>query len=185
MNKMTTVLAFALVLVAGCNTSPEGPTYGTDSGVTPAGDSGSVAVVDAGVRPTEWRSCGGPGAISPTRFRIRVLDAADGPLGACAAGWDPIAYALPISGDVHVVGSDIDQLVRPEWVGTEVDFNFICGSDGRYATVPAGSNPSDCRVSVEVSYDGISFEDVSSIVDTAVSPSGGTLFRLPLCSTYL
>ncbi len=147
-------------------------------------DSGPVTpTADAGHSPTPYRSCGASGMI-PTRFRITVLDASNGPLGTCAAGWDPIAYALPVTGDIHVVGSDIDQLVRSEWAG-EVDFNFMCGGGFDYASILPGQHPSDRGVRVEVFYGNDTPVDVSSRVSTATSPSGGTLFRLPLCSSYL
>lgn len=180
------VLSFAL---SGCNMTPEGP---TDTGVAPMSDAGPAPMADSGTptvdsgvpTPTEWRSCGAAGRV-PTRFRIRVIDGADGPLGACEGGWDPIAYALPVTGNIYVRGSDIDQMVRAEWAGGEVDFNFICGDNAAYASLAPGSTPAAVRVTVEVSYDGTNFEDVSTRVGTATSPSGGNLFRLPLCSSYL
>lgn len=186
MKNTLTVLSFVLAsILAGCNTSPEGP-LGTDSGaVVPMGDAGPMLASDGGPSPTAWRHCGASG-ISPVEFRIQVVDATNGPLGACASGWDPIAFALPVSGDIHVTGSDIHQSVRPEWVGREVDFNFVCASDGRYATIAGGSHPSDVNVHVGVRMSATDpWIDVSPSVGTAVSPSGGTLFRVSLCDENL
>lgn len=189
MNKILLVLSFVALVFCGCNTSPDGPTYGTDAGVTPVGDSGPTVLADAATTtspPTPWRHCGADG-MSPTRFRISVLDGANGPLGTCAAGWDPIALALPGRGDIYVPGSDIDQRVDPSWSGAEVDFNFICAATGLSAVLPAGTTPMARNVRVEVWYDpdatGPS-EDVSSIVTTA-NGVGGQRFRLPLCSSLL
>jgi hypothetical protein len=188
MNKILFVLSFvALALVSGCNTSPDGPLYGSDAGVTPVGDSGPTVLADAATTPpTPWRHCGADG-MSPTRFRVTVLDAANGPLGSCASGWDPTAYSLPVTGTVYTPGSDIDQRVRPEWVGAEVDLGFRCSS-GDYAAIPAGSTAMSRNVRIEVWYDPDATgapEDVSSIVTTAVSPGGGYVLRLPLCSSLL
>jgi len=191
MKNTLTIVSFVLVaLVSGCNTSPEGPTYGSDAGVTPVGDSGPVSTGDSGgsvVDPTPWRHCGADG-MSPTRFRISVLDAANGPLGTCSSGWDPTAYALPVTGTVYTPGADIDQRVRPEWVGAEVDVGFRCAATGEYAVLPAGSTAMARNVRIEVWYDPDATgapEDVSSIVTTAVSPGGGNVLRLSLCSSNL
>lgn len=195
MNKISFVLSIVLAL-AGCSLSNEAPLAGdsgvvadahtpaADAGPAPTSDSGPVAVVDAG-SATAWRNCGASGT-SPVEFRIQVVDAVSGPLGACANGWDPKALALPVSGDIYVVGSDIDQSVRPEWVGGEVDFNFICATDGRSATIVTGSHPStvNVHVGVKMSAAGAWF-DVSPSVGTAVSPGGGTVYRLSLCDEVL
>jgi len=189
-NLTVTVLSLLVVVLAGCNTSPEGPTYGTDSGPLAMGDAGPVTPMgDAAVTtpPTPWRTCGADG-MSPTRFRISVIDAANGPLGACSSGWDPTAYSLPVTGTVYTPGSDIDQRVRREWVGAEVDVGFRCVATGEYAVIPAGSTAMSRNVRVEVWYDPDATgapEDVSSIVTTAVSPGGGHVLRVPLCSTLL
>lgn len=181
-------IAFVTFIVSGCNLSPEGPLPMTDAGVVPMGDAGYMPTADAATTPpTPWRHCGADG-MSPTRFRISVLDAANGPLGSCTSGWDPTAYALPVTGTVYTPGSDIDQRVRPEWVGAEVDLGFRCSASGEYAAIPAGSTAMSRNVRIEVWYDPDATgapEDVSSIVTTAVSPGGGNVLRLPLCSSLL
>ncbi len=180
-------IAIITLVVSGCNLSPEGPMPTSDAGVVPMGDSGFMPTADAATPPTPWRSCGA-GGMSPTRFRVTVLDAVGGPLGTCSSGWDPTAYALPVTGTVYTPGSDIDQRVRPEWVGAEVDLGFRCSASGEYAAIPAGSTAMSRNVRIEVWYDPDATgtpEDVSSIVTTAVSPGGGNVLRLSLCSSYL
>lgn len=185
---LNTLFVLIVAFAVGCNLSPEGP-IGSDAGVTPVGDSGPSVTSDAAATtpPTPWRTCGADG-MSPTRFRVTVLDAANGPLGSCTSGWDPTAYALPVTGTVYTPGSDIDQRVRPEWVGAEVDLGFRCSASGEYAAIPAGSTAMSRNVRIEVWYDPDATgapEDVSSIVTTAVSPGGGNVLRLPLCSSLL
>lgn len=152
-------LVSLLVVIAGCNTSAEGPTYGSDAGpvlgdahVTPGSDSGPVVAVDggSGFHPPV---CEGV-ADHVTRLRVRVPSPAL--LGPCAGTWS--AFALLDGHAVGTPGADFDQLIPDAESDDEYDWNgylqmgFQC-TDGHWKTdYVAGRTATDMGVDVTAWY---------------------------------